>query len=67
MFVKVRGTKVGVNGEGVFIVNVDNIKSVEVLRDTKILYMTGDSYGITLNDSDFERLSGILDARDCTG
>ncbi len=66
MFLKVRGTKVGVHGEGTFIVNLDNIKSIEVLRDTKLLYMVGDPYGITLNNSDYENLSGILDVRDCT-
>ncbi|MCL2335345.1 MAG: hypothetical protein FWC57_04710 [Endomicrobia bacterium] len=65
MFVRVRGTKVGVHGEGAFVVNVDNIKSIEILRDTKILYMVGDSYGITLNDVDYENLEKKLSIEDC--
>ncbi|MDR1942474.1 MAG: hypothetical protein LBQ47_09135 [Endomicrobium sp.] len=66
MFVKVRGTKVGVNGEGVFIINTDNIKSIEVLRDAKILYFVGDSYGITLHNDDFDRLNAFLKPEDFT-
>ena len=65
MFVKVRGTKVGVNGYGVFIVNTDNIKSVEVLGDSKILYLLGDTYGITLIEDDFENLEKMLDVKNC--
>lgn len=66
MFVKVRGTKIGVNGEGTFVVNVDNIKSIEILKDTKILYLIGDIYGITLNDADYENLEKKLTIEDCT-
>ena len=66
MFIKVRGTKVGVHGEGIFIVNVDNIKSIEVLKDTKILYLVGDTYGITINDIDYENLEKKLTIEDCT-
>ncbi|MCL2390127.1 MAG: hypothetical protein FWD54_03635 [Endomicrobia bacterium] len=65
MFVKVRGTKVGVNGFGVFVINVDNIKSIELLGDTKILYLLGDAYGITLINDDFENLVKILDIKNC--
>jgi len=66
MFVKVRGTKVGVNGEGSFIVNTDNVRSIEVLRGTKILYLVGDNYGITIRDEDFEKLNAFLAPEDFT-
>lgn len=66
MFARVRGTKVGVHGEGSFIINVNNIKSIEVLRDSKILYLLGDNYGITLREEDFEKLERILNTEDCT-
>ena len=65
MFVKVRGTKVGVNGVGVFIINTDSIKSIEVLGDAKILYLLGDTYGITFINGDFENLEKILDIKNC--
>ena len=66
MFVKVRGTKVGVHGEGTFIVNTDNIKSIEVLGDSRILYFTGDNYGVTLRNEDFNKLYLFLKPEDCT-
>ena len=66
MFVKVRGTKVGVHGEGTFIANTDNIKSIEVLGDSRILYFTGDTYGITLRNEDFNKLYLLLNPEDCT-
>ncbi|MDR1695269.1 MAG: hypothetical protein LBR69_01355 [Endomicrobium sp.] len=65
MFVKVRGTKVGVNGVGVFVVNRDNIKSIELLGDSRILYLLGDTYGITLINEDYERLEKFLDVKSC--
>ena len=65
MFVKLRGTKVGVSGYGVFVVNVDNIKSIELLGESKILYLLGDTYGITLINDDFEKLEKILDIKNC--
>ncbi|MDR1196438.1 MAG: hypothetical protein LBL00_08190 [Endomicrobium sp.] len=67
MFVKVRGTKAGVHGEGEFIVNVDSIKSIEVLLgENKILYLFDDAKGIMIRDEDFNRLYPLLEIKDCT-
>ncbi|MDR2426622.1 MAG: hypothetical protein LBD46_05530 [Endomicrobium sp.] len=67
MFVKVRGTKAGVHGEGEFIVNLESIKSIEVLLgENKILYLFDDSKGIMIKDEDYERLYSLLDVKDCT-
>ena len=67
MFVKIRGTKAGVNGEGEFIVNVKSIKSIEVLlAENKILYLFDDSKGIMIKDEDFDRLYPLLEVKDCT-
>ncbi|MDR2192705.1 MAG: hypothetical protein LBO62_07510 [Endomicrobium sp.] len=67
MFVKIRGYKVGVHGEGAFIVNTDNVKSIEVLGDVKILYLSGDNYGITVRGEDFDKLYAFLNPEDFTG
>jgi hypothetical protein len=67
MFVKVRGTKAGVNGEGEFIVNLESIKSIEVLLgENKIMYLFDDAKGIMLKDEDFQRLYPLLEIKDCT-
>ena len=67
MFVKIRGTKAGMNGEGEFIVNTDNIKSVEVLfGGHKLMYLLDDAKGIIIDDADFLRLCAILEIKDCT-
>lgn len=67
MFVKVRGTKAGLHGEGEFIVNIESIKSIEILLgENKILYLFDDTKGITLRDEDFEKLYPLLEVKDCT-
>jgi hypothetical protein len=66
MFVKVRGTKVGVHGEGIFVINTDNVKSIEIIGDTKVLYLLNDNYGITLRDEDFCKLYMFLNPEDFT-
>lgn len=67
MFFKIRGTKAGVHGEGEFIVNIESIKSIEVLLgENKILYLFDDAKGIMIRDEDFDRLYALLEIKDCT-
>ncbi len=67
MFIKIRGIKAGMNGEGEFIVNTESIKSIEVLlAENKIMYLFDDPKGITIKDEDFNRLCPLLDIKDCT-
>ena len=67
MFVKVRGTKAGVHGEGEFLVNIESIKSIEILLgENKIMYLFDDPKGIMIKDEDFQRLYPLLEVKDCT-
>lgn len=67
MFVKIRGTKAGMNGEGEFIVNTESIKSIEVLlAENKIMYLFDDAKGIVIKDEDYAKLYTLLDIKDCT-
>jgi len=67
MFIKVRGTKAGVNGEGVFIVNIESIKDIEILLgDNIIMYLFDDPKGIMVKEEDFNRLYPLLEVKDCT-
>jgi hypothetical protein len=67
MFIKVRGTKAGVNGEGTFIVNTESIKSIEILLgENKIMYLLDDPKGIMIKDEDFQRFYPLLEVKDCT-
>ena len=67
MFVKIRGTKAGISGEGEFIVNSESIKSIEILLgENKIMYLFDDAKGIIVKDEDFQRLIPLLEVKDCT-
>jgi hypothetical protein len=67
MFVKIRGTKAGISGEGEFIVRTESIKSIEILLgENKIMYLFDDPKGIIVKDEDFQRLLPLLEVKDCT-
>ncbi len=65
MYIKIRGTRIGINTEAEFIINMKQLKTIEVLRDTKIAYLVGDTNGIILNDVDFENLKSKIEIIDC--
>ena len=66
MFVKIRGTKIGFYAGGQFIVNTDQIISIGMLGESRILYLADDQKGIMVDNDDFERLYAALEVKDCT-